>query len=760
MTPHPELPPHIEALNDATPAGAARTYAASWGLAVHPLHYPVAAGRCSCGSDCGRSCGKHPMLPDWPQAASSDRATVDAWWAATPGANVGVAINAQGQRSRPLLHIDIDGPDGAAILAALEARHGALPPTLGVRSGRDDGGRHLFLRLPSTIRLDSLRSELRLPDLPGRIEVKHSGNVVVPPSVHYTGRRYQWEGAGSAADAPGWLLQLLRRPTSTATGPTPPQPSAAKPPSPELIDELADIIRARWPAEGTGHNAALLALSGALLAGAGWPTEAVLSVVEAAAPSRARPRPREALDAVAYTAAALAAGRTVTGWPALAGLVGDDAVDAAREALGLWAPRGRPQPPPPPPPPPADDSDSDDESWRGRIPVTKQGAMISCLPATGILVANLPELRGRLAWDERSEHVTWLAPSPWGANPGARWTDVDATRLAQWLYDREGYITTSGCVHEAVLAEAHRAPYDPVRDYLERLPPWDGRPRVTSWLQVYLGATPTPYLAGVGRAWLISAVARVYQPGCQADHLLVLEGPQGAGKSTALAILARPWHGDISVDPSDKDSAMAIQGLWIYEWGELSGLARRETEAVKGFLTRTHDRLRRPYARLVDDIPRRGVGAATTNELAWLQDSTGGRRYWPVRCGRIDLVGLEDGREQLWAEARALYRQGVPWWLGGDEEARAAEEQVERLELDPWEPLILDFVDAPGLIARPAIETQELLAATGLRPSDQNTGHARRLTRIMQRLGWKPAQIGVSKRRGWKRPAARRDDLP
>lgn len=751
MTPTTELPVHIVSLNEATPGGAARVYAASWGLAVHPLHYPVAPGRCSCGSDCGKSCGKHPLLPDWVTAASSDRATVDGWWSSTPGANVGLALNAPAQRSRPLLHLDLDGPDSVAILAALEARHEPLPPTLGVRSGRDDGGRHLFFRLPGSVRLDGLRSELRLPDMPGRIEVKHSGNVVVPPSVHYTGRRYQWEGSGRVADAPGWLLALLRRPPpSPSSGPT--RSGGALPPSPELIEQLADLLRPAWPAEGTGHNSCLLAVAGAILAGAGWTSEDTLTLLEAAAPSRARPRPREAEDAVAYTAAAIAAGRGVTGWPALARIVGDETVDGARQLLGLWHPR-------PPPVSTAENEPQDESGWRDRLPLSKGGSVTSCLPATGIYVGCLPELRGRLAWDERSEHVAWIAPSPWGCEPGTRWTDVDATRLAQWLYDREGYITTSSCVHEAVLAEAHRAPFDPVRDYLEGLRPWDRTSRTTSWLSTYLGAAPTPYIAQIGRAWLVSAIARVYRPGCQADHLLVLEGPQGAGKSSALATLARPWHGDVSVDPSDKDSALAIQGLWIYEWGELSGLARRETEAVKGFLTRTHDRLRRPYARLVDDIPRRGVGAATTNELAWLQDSTGGRRYWPVRCGRIDLAALEADRDQLWAEALSLFRQGVEWWLSGEGEARAGEEQVERLELDPWEPAILDYVDAPTISARASIETQELLGVTGLRVSDQNTGHARRLTRIMQRLGWKPCQIGPSKRRGWKRPA-RKDDLP
>ena len=227
--------------------------------------------------------------------------------------------------------------------------------------------------------------------------------------------------------------------------------------------------------------------------------------------------------------------------------------------------------------------------------------------------------------------------------------------------------------------------HHPVRERLNGLK-WDGTARLDSWLTDYLGVEPATgydaeksqahrYTSEVGLRWLISAVARVYQPGCKADHCLILEGPQGVGKSTAAATLALEdaWFADEIADLGTKDSAQDLRGKWIIELGELSALKRGEIERVKAFMSRKVDHYRPSYGRRSQDFPRQCVFIGITNADAYLGDETGGRRFWPVKVGKIDLEKLKADREQLWAEAVAAYRAGEKWWLDKATEALARE---------------------------------------------------------------------------------------
>lgn len=191
-----------------------------------------------------------------------------------------------------------------------------------------------------------------------------------------------------------------------------------------------------------------------------------------------------------------------------------------------------------------------------------------------------------------------------------------------------------------------------VRDYLDDLV-WDQKPRIDRWLVDYAGAEDKPYVRAVGRAVLVAAVRRARMPGCTFDAMMILEGPQGIGKTSALRILAidESWFGD-DFPTSDARALMEqATGRWIIEASELRALGRGDVAALKACLSRTVDEARVPYATKVTRVPRQFVVVGTTSATDYLRDSTGNRRLWPVRVARFDLDRLRADRDQLWAEA-------------------------------------------------------------------------------------------------------------
>lgn len=376
-------------------------------------------------------------------------------------------------------------------------------------------------------------------------------------------------------------------------------------------------------------------------------------------------------------------------------------------------------------------------AWRNKLLVSKEGAIKSCVANALTIAREHPLLAGKLRWNERAQVAEWSSPPPWAKEPRPI-TDADSVEAAKWIGETETSAVSDSFFASAFLAEAHRRSYDPVRDYLESLE-WDGTPRVDGWMASYLGAEDSPYARAVGLAWLVSAAARTYQPGCKADHMIVLEGAQGIGKSSAISALAGPWYAEVSIDTREKDSALSLHGPWIVEWAELAGLTTREAEATKAFLSRQKDWLRPPYGRCHVSMLRRCVIAGSTNESVYVNDHSGNRRYWPVSCGetgKLDPTGIAHDRDRLWAEVVQWYRDGEHWWLSPENEEIARLEQEKRRESDTWEGII-----AFRLIGETRITVRAIVEALDLPSSAQNAGSSRRITRAMRRLGWSPARI-------------------
>ncbi|MDR5654380.1 VapE domain-containing protein [Ruixingdingia sedimenti] len=295
---------------------------------------------------------------------------------------------------------------------------------------------------------------------------------------------------------------------------------------------------------------------------------------------------------------------------------------------------------------------------------------------------------GVLAFDDFSQEIVVRQPLPWDAATGPfprPWEDADDVRTAEWLQLR-GVNVAPLVVGRAVGAVAREHRIHPVRDWLDHLR-WDGTSRIETWTSTYLGAAPTAFHHTVGALWLISAVARIFRPGVKADHMLILEGPQGARKSTAIKVLAgEDWFTDELPELGSKDAAIHMQGVWIVEIAELDAIGRAEVSRIKAFLTRTTDRFRPPYGRYTVEVPRQCVFAGTVNPDTYLRDETGNRRFWPLRCGTIDIAALARDRDQLWAEAVHRFREGAIWWIDDPAIlAEAAVAQEARYQADAWD---------------------------------------------------------------------------
>ncbi len=309
--------------------------------------------------------------------------------------------------------------------------------------------------------------------------------------------------------------------------------------------------------------------------------------------------------------------------------------------------------------------------------------------------------------------------------------------------------------------------FDPVVDGLASLK-WDGIERLDGWLTRYLRAEENDYVSAVGRLLLVAAVRRARSPGCKFDTIVVLEGPQGSGKSTALLILA--GHDDFFSDSdilagTAQQQAENIQGVWFYELAELEGLRAAQVTKVKAFASRQSDRARAAYGRHREDKPRRCVFIGTTNDVNYLSDRTGNRRFLPVLTDDIDLEGLRADRNQLLAEAAKVEADGEPIYLPTHLWETAGNEQAKRLAEDPWESILADFEadplgDGPVRVDRSGKEkifTRTILNCLDIDKGEANVNHTIRIGSIMRGLGWTgpvDLKIGGTKNKGYWRLVA------
>jgi predicted P-loop ATPase len=376
--------------------------------------------------------------------------------------------------------------------------------------------------------------------------------------------------------------------------------------------------------------------------------------------------------------------------------------------------------------------------WSDQLILNKDGKIVANLANLVLMLREAPKWKGVLGYDEFAARAVIRKCPPWGEETAdAPWTDQHETQARVWFQREAGINPSAGDVGRAVQAAARHNRFHPVRDYFASLV-WDREPRLSSWLQTYFHVDDSEYVCAIGPRYLISAVARIYQPGARVDHVLVLEGPQGKQKSEALRTLAvnDAWFTDRLSHISSKDVILEIVGVLIVEIAEMDALTKATTSATKSFLTRRYDRFRPPWGRHPLTLPRQSLFAGSINPTVggYLKDPTGARRFWPVACrGMIDRDGLEKVRDQLWAEAVQQYKAGAPWWLETPElEALATAEQAARFVVDAWEAPIREWLGDRSDVG----VTEVLEHALGL-PSKECTQSAQnRVVKILTHLGF------------------------
>lgn len=308
-----------------------------------------------------------------------------------------------------------------------------------------------------------------------------------------------------------------------------------------------------------------------------------------------------------------------------------------------------------------------------------------------------PLLKGKLAFDEFANRGLVLGPLPWdGRTDRRQWTDVDDAGLRHYL-ERTYGITGKERIFDAVALCAHKHTINEVKEWLSSLQ-WDGVKRLDTLLTDYLGAKDSVYTRAVSRKSIVAAVARAMTPGCKYDYMPILAGPQGLGKSTFLRLLGRRWYSDSLQTFEGKEASEMIQGVWVNEIGELTGMSKSEANAVKQFLSRTEDIYREPFGRRTSNYPRRCVFFGTTNDSEFLKDRTGNRRFWPVDVGlqpptKSVFTQLEDEVPQIYAEAFVYWQLGEPLYLSGQAEVEAKEQQEAHRESSAKEGVIREFVE-------------------------------------------------------------------
>ncbi|MDO0896402.1 virulence-associated E family protein [Enterococcus sp. B1E4] len=341
--------------------------------------------------------------------------------------------------------------------------------------------------------------------------------------------------------------------------------------------------------------------------------------------------------------------------------------------------------------------DFTEDNWQTALELDKQGKIKDTLDNIVLIIRNDSELES-IAFNKHRDGIDARDGLPWEQMKGG-WNDSDNAALKVYLSNKYGIYSPTK-TKDAILAVAAERSYHPIKEYLDHLPEWDGTDRVETLLIDYFNATDNSYTRAVTRKMMVAAIARIVHPGTKFDSVLILNGPQGIGKSTFFAKLAGDWFSDslTLTDMKDKAGPEKLQGYWILELGELAGMRKTDVEVVKSFISRSDDKYRASYGVNVESHPRQCIIVGSTNaESGFLRDITGNRRFWPVRISgdgkrKAWQMSVYDV-EQIWAETLVLYAKGEKLYLEGSDVELATNEQADAMESDEREGLVRTYLD-------------------------------------------------------------------
>lgn len=684
---------------------------------------------------------KRPACKHGFKEATTDEAQIRAWFGGQTPYNIGVATG--GEAGPFVLDVDVKEKDGFAALGERDVPFTPFQRT-GEYSGRR-GVQYFFHASGDTHR----NTAGRLGD--GLDTRGDGGFVIVAPSRHPSGVEYEWDAEARPskiplAPIPDWILEGLKKPDVAISQIA----SAARPEA--LSDRYADAAlqseydRIAGAAPG-GRNHAINAgafsmgqlvaagviprgdaevmLRNAALAN-GWAQEEGVPAADAVIKSgldagMAKPREIKQREPIRLSGRAK---------PRLAAANGVAVRRAPAEADDAAAPSG------------GDGDDSLILDGNGRP---------KALLINGVVLLRR-ELAGLFVYDDFAERVFITRRPPWALNgfEPCFLQDGFIAGCRTWL-ERHGValkMSDTAAAIELVAAENH---IHPVRDWLRALQ-WDGVERIDRWLSDYMGADESAFAAAVGSKFMIGAVARIMRPGCKMDTMLVLEGDQGVGKSSAVhALFGEQWT-RVGAQLFDQHNKMVLgmTGAWCVEIAELAAMKRADQEKIKALISTATDHVVPPYGRYIVEHKRQSVLFGTVNPNAlgfWNGDDTGGRRYWPVRVNRLEVDALARDRDQLWAEALHWFDQGHPWWLTDDGViAEAKEAQAARHMEHPWVDLLRS--DAT-LMARSKLTTNDALSAFGVQSKDFSKANQMAAAEALKACGFQRAKQRDGRNTRW-----------
>lgn len=348
------------------------------------------------------------------------------------------------------------------------------------------------------------------------------------------------------------------------------------------------------------------------------------------------------------------------------------------------------------------------------------------------IVSGVPEISGAFWYDQFQGNIF----TTWGGGITRPFHEIDAQSLQKYTQGILGVpymqLKTVEC---AIIAHARENQRNEVVEWLEALPAWDGVGRIGMFFPAYIGSEVSSYTEAVSTNMFIALIARVMRAGCKAENMVILEGPQGILKSTALrALIGDRWFGELESEIGTKDAILSLRGKWLIEVPELDALDKAGSETIKRALSVQVDRIRVPYGRTIEEFPRQSIFVGTTNAKAYLKDQTGGRRFWPIVCSEIKVDIIKEHREQLFAEALAQFKAGATWWEVPKKEAEAA--VGDRTESDPWEPKIRAWIAENESAIVPITTTGIITDALDIPIGQAHAGYQRRIVQILAKIGY------------------------
>lgn len=369
-------------------------------------------------------------------------------------------------------------------------------------------------------------------------------------------------------------------------------------------------------------------------------------------------------------------------------------------------------------------------------------------PVSPVKIEN--QLYGLLRKNEFTQQVEFTRRAPWHKTDAVTFTDGDHAQLKLFYDEARETQFGDAVIWQAIDIASSDFGYHPVKQWLESIT-WDGVPRLNKWLPDYCGTADDAYTNEIGKNTIIGAVARIFTPGCQHDTMLILEGVQGIGKSSAVRILGGDWYRDIKIDPSTQGyvrTVSAMRGGWIIESSEMEVARRADVQALKSFLTLTTDIARLAYGHNESILPRQSVFIGTTNPQpeGYFRDTTGNRRFLPVYCRRFDLPGLQANREQIFAEAVYRFRAGEAHHITDPAiEAIATGEQRARMQQDHWVETIGNWINEDAPLPDPLTTDAIAVSALNLQPSKIGYIEKQRINAAIKAAGF---ELLKTKRKG------------